>query len=151
MQKAEFPQDFHPSISNLWVMLTRRFSHVYNKRRLFVLIMTRCFQRTLQKAHRFAQRAPRVLMLQGFRKGGGVTEGGGEGGSAQPCPAPAQAFFVTQWLKRRSASQQKRTMYLQMIINQRASYSQLVSKMANEILRSSRVKLSMIYLGFCII
>jgi hypothetical protein len=70
-------------------------------------------------------------------------------------PGPALFFVVAQWLKH-SASQcsrqrQTHTMYLQITSNHRAKYNRLAKKMANEFLRSSRVKLSIISLGLCII
>ena len=78
----------------------------------------------------------------------------GKVGGVWPGPV-AVRFFVAQWLKRPQCvatrlcrQQQKHTMYVRMIINQPASFSQLVSKMVNEFLRSSRVQLSILSSGF---
>ena len=100
-------------------------------------------------------------MLREFRKGGAVTGGGGGGGGGVPARSrtrPGQVLFCctmaeTPTVRRKApvSSAAKAHMYLRMIIDQRASYSQLVSKMANELLRSSRAKLSIHSLDFCII
>ena len=117
----------------------------------------------------FREIPPRAPIISEPRRGkargasGGARGGGGvkAGGPAQrPAPYPARSFFffVAQWLKRPQCvamlpcqQRQTHTMYLQITTHCRAKYSQLASKPANELLRSSRVKLSIISLGFCII
>ena len=101
--------------------------------------------------------------LGGARPGGpaGGAGEGGEGGGGRPGPTPGPVpgtvffFFVAQWLKRPQCvamlpgqQRQTHTMFLQITTHYRAKYSQLASKTANELLRSSRVKLSIISLGF---
>ena len=91
------------------------------------------FRKYFKKAHRFAQRALRVPMLQkeagerGWRVGPARFRS--RPGLAAPPRDRTGFFFVAQWLKRQQCvamllcrQQQKCTMYLQMIINQRASY-----------------------------
>jgi hypothetical protein len=94
--------------------------------------------RMLSESLQSASESNRLSIVQAQTDPGGPTSG--------PVPGPAFFFPVAQWLKRPLCvamlpcrPRQTHTMYLQITTNHRANYSQLASKMANELLRSSRV------------